>query len=1062
VVAPLVRELRGLGMPVEVVDGAALSSGAQPTLDRYRALVLADGRFYPAAGLSALDSYLTTPGSDGRPGSLAVIGGPAFSQLVYPAGKTWQLGAEAVLAAVTVLGVAPPWSTPFSQWTLTSGGGAGDQPVLTGQPGDFQITLKQLQGSALAGTIATFGSGETVTVFGARGNAATTSMVVNWQDNQGGTWIATVPLTTNWQGYALTPADFTPLDGAQGTLQPASIARLALGWDVAYTGPATGPLQVEVRDFATTKAAGVLQAPPVPPRLTGIWPLPAGDADEAFVIGEPVTLQLASDQVWVQGLPALKGVANTLAPVYRARGWGGAPASGLPYRFVPLARATGAGGAARGAPGAAILHLSGRQAGGAAVVLGLPAVAVTAHADWAARFVAQAVTGVLAGPWLANAGPAGLSLPAGPGGASLSAEVMRASGSKSQLKLTFLLDGTPFGEQTVPPVSATGALITTQGAAWAPVTTTLAQPALTAGAHTLTVDLSAGGRPADRLQMPLRGWTSPPQRKLTQVTVANGEFMAGGKPWRPVGVNYWPRSTSGLRADLFTQGWLSPGLYDPDVAEADLAAMEALGFNVIAGLEYEEPTQAPNLRDFLARCDAHGIRASVFVSGGDPFSPDPATLTGLISAAGLNEDPAVFAYDLCWDPAAGVQSQRIASLGSAWTAWLDDQYGGLAGAQKVWGYAGGQQGPTDQQLTQDGPWRVMVAAYRRFLDDTAAAGYGQGWRAIRDLGDTHLVGARTGGGARFSVVPKMPLDLASGAAFMDFVTPQGYGFGPAYSATAAAGLIASWGRAVSAGRPVFWIEWGISIWGNAAGLAPTQGELFTSILTMIQKSGSNGGTGWWYPGGLRVDEVSDYGIMDPDGRPRPAATATAAAVRAMNNGAPLPQPTQWVVADRDRYVQGYAGIADTFGATYAQDLESGTILGLQLPAQGTTSADCPLVAVGAVPYPGTGPLQALNAAIFRVQLDGKGVDDGAQVSLPASLTVEAANTAPAAWAQDVELVVELPGGQRLTAPLAHPPVAFCDRGRFGPVSLPAASGEVRLRLRARGSLPFGSIWRLQA
>lgn len=39
---------------------------------------------------------------------------------------------------------------------------------------------------------------------------------------------------------------------------------------------------------------------------------------------------------------------------------------------------------------------------------------------------------------------------------------------------------------------------------------------------------------------------------------------------------------------------------------------------------------------------------------------------------------------------------------------------------------------------------------------------------------------------------------------------------------------------------------------------------------MLSKSGSDGVYFWWYPGEYRVDEKSDYGIINPDETYRPA------------------------------------------------------------------------------------------------------------------------------------------------------------------------------------------------
>ena len=57
-----------------------------------------------------------------------------------------------------------------------------------------------------------------------------------------------------------------------------------------------------------------------------------------------------------------------------------------------------------------------------------------------------------------------------------------------------------------------------------------------------------------------------------------------------------------------------------------------------------------------------------------------------------------------------------------WRAWVNDQYGSLANAEQIWGLAapldakGQLTNPTDDQVANDGPWRVMVDAYRRFME----------------------------------------------------------------------------------------------------------------------------------------------------------------------------------------------------------------------------------------------------------------------------------------------------------------------------------------------------------
>ena len=153
----------------------------------------------------------------------------------------------------------------------------------------------------------------------------------------------------------------------------------------------------------------------------------------------------------------------------------------------------------------------------------------------------------------------------------------------------------------------------------------------------------------------------------------------------------------------------------------------------------------------------------------------------LLRAADLAGLPAVFAYDVAWEPAFGYYGNRR-KFGHLFDAWIGEQYGSLEHAAAVWGLPvpmaeGRVAGPADDQLVNDGPHRVMVAAYRRFADDLISRRYREVVRLIRTIDDTHLIGARTGyggTGSRYAVAP-MQYQLTSGAAHLDFLSPEGWG-----------------------------------------------------------------------------------------------------------------------------------------------------------------------------------------------------------------------------------------------------------------------------------------------
>lgn len=1064
----IAEALRQRGLTVVTVSAEGVADAAE--LQRHDALVLGDARFFPAAAIPALRAFLEPPAGTSAVGHLVAVGGPFLSELRYRLPGGWGDRAQILAAAVT-RGV--PLRLPAPSAWRPAGNTPSSAVALTESAGVWTFRIPDLQGWGNTNVAAGFAPGTTLMTFEARGMGDTRACIVEWDERDGSRWIATVRLGPDWKPMVLSPADFTfwpdpPVAGRGGPgdhLDPANAVQLSLGVDTAHCGAVSGAQAWSLRQVGTLAASAVpALAHMAVPRLAGLAPVPSDDADEAYVIGEPVRLRLEAGQRLVADLPQLPAVTGAVSPVYRPRGLG-TPGSSppLPYRFVPVVTARTAAGTLRGAPGAVIVHGGGASAGAVWVLLGLPSAMLKPAADYAARYVAQALETALTGPLLWNGGSPAIATPAG---ASLPLGATLVGPAGTAVSVGFRL-----GDRVVATATAAGGAPTSlyEATAVAPLgggraITRLAAEATAPsapGVATLTVEVRARGRLVDALSYPLRVYGGETQRRQGPVTVAGGQFRAGGRPFLPVGVNYWPRSTSGLNVAAYGSGWLAPGLYDPEVVAADLAALATLGCNLVSGIQYTAVEQAPALRDFLARCDTHGIRADVYLRGGDPLRPDVTTLVSLIAAADLSADPAVFAYDLAWEPHVGGFAARTATLAASWGAWVADRYGSWARAQAAWGYGGDPRGPTDAQLTQSGPWAPMVAAYRRFLDDVVTEGYGQVWRAVRALGDQHLLGARTGygGTGQMSVVAQMPLDLQSGMLYLDFASPEGYGLGPAYPDTLTGGLTTAYGRAVGGGKPVFWAEWGLSIWADPVGEQVVQGELYRSIWRMVAASGANGGTGWWFPGGLRVDEGSDYGVFNPDSTPRPAAQATAAAARGL--GAPRP-PDTWIAVDRDRYVQGYAGLWADWRDRYAALVNAGHLPGVRLPGSGSTSADCPLVALGGGPSPGYGPVQALNAAFVRVEVDGREIPNGAAVASPATASVTIGNTAPATWVDGVVLTVTGPDGNvDARIPLPATSVPYLGMVTFPAVPLPAGTGTATLRMAVRGRTEFGPGFHLR-
>jgi hypothetical protein len=392
----------------------------------------------------------------------------------------------------------------------------------------------------------------------------------------------------------------------------------------------------------------------------------------------------------------------------------------------------------------------------------------------------------------------------------------------------------------------------------------------------------------------------------------------------------------------------------------------------------------------------------------------------------------------------------------------------------------------------------MVAAYRRFLDDQISYGYGVVARAIREVDPHHLLGVRTGyGGNGFpGIDPQMPFDLASGAKHLDFISPEGYSFGPEWESVRRAGLVTQYARRVGGGKPVWWAEYGLTIYSPSdervgdpyharPDLAARQRDLYVNFARMFIESRANGGAGWWLPGGYRIGENSDYGIFNPDGTARPAALAIRewspriGAIRAPEGKADVA-----IRIDRDVHPRGFSQIRARHAEEYARAVEAGRSVALATSGTGTNSANAPLVAVGNRPYNGANPPKYLNAEFERFWVKiGEGpwreARDGDRIAVPRGTSLfgraEVANTGEAAWVAPKEGAAPPVGSVRLVtargselplrsgAPLAAD-TPFLKTGEFRDFEIAGdvkRDATIELELEAAARARFGRHFRLR-
>jgi hypothetical protein len=370
----------------------------------------------------------------------------------------------------------------------------------------------------------------------------------------------------------------------------------------------------------------------------------------------------------------------------------------------------------------------------------------------------------------------------------------------------------------------------------------------------------------------------------------------------------------------------------------------------------------------------------------------------------------------------------------------------------------------------------MVAAYRRFVDDFLTAGYGRTRRFLHSLDPKHLISNRAGYGGTGNVwvVGAYQFDPLSGAAYHDFISPEAYGMEAKDGDYKRWGFVDAYCRWAGNGRPVFWAEYGASIYpGNTPANYEIQRKTWENVMKLVVFAGANGDAGWWWPGGYRVDEKSDYGCMEPYGRPRGSAEELRKNAAAILGRDADKRPVKWVTIDRDSDVRGLAGLWEKGLADYLAAADGATAVRLRTVGDGKTSADVPVEGVGGVKYDGAGPMKWLNAVAHAVQVvvGGKAsrpADDmlwgDVAIDAPggeaATVRLEMMNTGEAAWASKGDgavRVVDVATGKVLGGMKVD--VARYATGivEFPIANTPAAGVEMRLtvQMEAAGRCRFG-------
>jgi hypothetical protein len=1002
------------GMTVLPLSAQEVCNAALLTPANIGALVLPQCRVFPVDGARALESYLAASGQ------IIALGAPAFIEGAVQVGGRWMTATQIRNALAQTKpermlfdfesGAATDWTYsaspgPVATWEYVEGGANGTRtalhcaiPHFSGWNTFVAPTPKQ-----------PFSDRQSLTCFWAKGAPQTTSMEIEWTENDGSRWIATVQLGVEWKHYALAPSEFVYWQdnparnrgGAGDHFRPENAAKLTVGIAKTHTRLADGPHDFWVDEIGTATSPYGFDSTPDTIPLGPVELLTPGY--KFHRVTEATALRVSGKQCFLppEEIPVPANLMS-VQPRPQATGFD----KQRKWRWVPLLEATNAAGEVCGTPAALMIFTEGAFKGAQVASFCLPS---GAYDDAMLDRVAQVAQTMRRGIYLQEGGAQFYAYLQGES-VQLGARMMSFPGAPgadapADLRAKFFVTseiGTEF-ERTMPFEGGVAQCT------WAP-------GQFAKSTYQVVCSLvDAQGNALDTLTHPVVIWQ--PRKNPQFMQIRDGDFWLEGRKWYPHGVNYMPSSGIGIEDGEYFEYWMGSRSYDPVIIQRDLERVRAMGMNMVSIFCYYQSIGSRNLLDILERCRRLDLKVNLSLRPGTPLDFRWEEMKALIETYRLADNDTVFAYDLAWEPSFGPYARRV-RWDPAWEQWIIERYGSLESAERDWGMPvprveGKVTGPSDQQLSTEGPHRIMVCAYRRFLDDLLSKKHAEANQLVKSIDPNHFTSFRmTSSGDPTANPAGANYDFRGLARSCDIMEPEGYGRNGDWERVKPGRFTADYARAMAPGRPVMWAEFGLAPYGpEALDVSPEQlertAELYRMFYRMADESCANGTVSWWYPGGYRVGERSDYGIINADGSLRPVSQVIAEWAPKLTAPRDRRPVDEWLTFDRDSTARGLQGVYEAVREQYWKLVDDGKNPGLRSSGFGMTSANAPLVAVGNVPYRlRENPHKYLNAEIDRLEiLNSHGVweavADGATVKVKPGDTIIAratvGNTGEATW-----------------------------------------------------------------
>ena len=544
---------------------------------------------------------------------------------------------------------------------------------------------------------------------------------------------------------------------------------------------------------------------------------------------------------------------------------------------------------------------------------------------------------------------------------------------------------------------------------------------------TVSVSLRKGGELKDQIIHSVSIYHPKPEseRHFASLHPTDNEIMIDGKPARFFGVNYMPSYDATLDDFYASEHYVASFSYDPDVIERDLARIRAIGMNAVSIFYYYDPSvTSSNMLHLISRCEAHGLYVNLSIRPhANPFDFNEEEVKAMIKTYHFDENDTIVGYDIAWERYVGTYEPCYGnfngrkSFDAAWRFFLQNRYGSYEQAEALFGCAlpkneqGEVIGLSDDQLRHDGEHTKMAAAYRCCIDMEVRRAHVLACDFIRSIDKNHLISARSGDASTIPLVDPgiYGYDYDAMASGVDTLSPESYALSDDINSLWQGVFTNTYARYAKKNTVIQWMEFGKSIWTGSnfndnTVMRNRQASYYRAFFDMLLAGHTTGAFCWWWFGGYRPGENSDFGVIDPDGGDRPVTKVIREYAERFIHAPRLQAPAYRLKIDRDLHADGLRSVYQSVQPTLFDAIRKNQTVMFYDDSFDHTSADVPLTEAGGMDAAGCSP-RFLDGFIYSVQVQTQEncftVSNGDTVTikkdLPFTITVMVQNTTDARW-----------------------------------------------------------------